>query len=215
MSRAKRSMQRVAAGLFFAVVLSLLPYARAQEPPTEPQAATPATESSEPSIWWNVVNFAILIGFLGWLISKNAPAYFLSRTQQIQLGLREGAKAKQEGEQRVADMERRIAGLADEIEVMRARMRHDMAAEGERVRAETERHIRKIEESAQQEIENMTKIARRELELYAASLALESAKQQLRGRVDRDLENRLVTFFTGDLGALSRRGENRLSESSQ
>ena len=50
----------------------------------------------EPSIWWKWANFAILAGGLGYLIAKNAPAYFESRNKEIRGGLQEARKLSEE-----------------------------------------------------------------------------------------------------------------------
>jgi F-type H+-transporting ATPase subunit b len=170
------------------------PYARAQERPS-----TQTDEQGDPWIWWKLVNFAILVGVLGYLMRKPAAEFFKSRTQEIERGISEGEKAKREGEERVAEVERRLAGLGAEIERLRANMRQEMTAEGERIRLETERHIHRIEEQATQEIDSMLKAARRELKLYAADLAVTSAEEQLKGRVTRDVENTLVSSFIDQL----------------
>lgn len=156
-------------------------------------------ENSGPGIWWNIANFIILVGILGYLTKKNLGPFFKSRGEQIESALAEGAKAKREGEERVAEMERRIAGLSVEIERLRADMRQEMAAEGERVRLETERHLNRIQQQAEQEIESMFKTARRQLKMYSAELALKAAEQQLEGRITKEVENNLVTSFIQDL----------------
>jgi len=170
------------------------PCARAQE-----RSSAQTEEQGDPWIWWKIVNFAILVGVLGYLMRKPAAEFFKNRTEEIERGITEGEKAKREGEQRVAEVERRLAGLGAEIERLRANMRQEMAAEGERIRLETERHIHRIEEQATQEIESMLKAARRELKLYAADLAVKSAEEQLKGRVTRDVENTLVNSFVDQL----------------
>lgn len=191
-------MRRLTTCLVFLMALGFAPYARAQETTRPPENAR-TQERGEPGMGWQIANFAILAGFLAYLISKNAPKFFQARTGQIQRALAEAAKAKQEGEERVAEMERRIASLADEIERMRAAMRQEMAAEGERIRLETERHLRRIQEQAEQDIESMIKTARRELRMYSAALALRLAEEQLQGRITSDVENSLVTSFVADL----------------
>jgi F-type H+-transporting ATPase subunit b len=158
-------------------------------------------ERGDPWIWWKLVNFVILVGVLGYLMRKPAAEFFNSRTRDIELGISEGEKAKREGERRVAEVERRVAGLGSEIERLRANIKQEMAAEGERIRIETERHINRIEEQASQEIDSMLKTARRELKLYAAELAVKSAEEQLKGRVTRDVENTLVSSFIDQLRA--------------
>lgn len=190
-----RRMRFLVALLVLGAALSYTtPYARAQE-----RAGAQTEEQGDPWIWWKVVNFAVLVGVLGYLMRKPAAQFFSGRAQEIERGIIEGEKAKREGEERVAEVERRLAGLGAEIEQLRANMRQEMAAEGERIRLDTERHIHRIEEQATQEIESMLKAARRELKLYAADLAVNAAEEQLRGRVTRDVENTLVNSFVDQL----------------
>lgn len=198
-----RSMRpgRFAAVVVFAVMLSLAPFARAQE-----NAA--AEEKHEPGIGWQVANFIILAGFLGYMVKKNAGKFFDARTGHIQSGIYDAAKAKRDSEARLADVERRIAGLGSEIEKMRADMRKEMAAEGERIRLETERHIHRVQEQAAQDIESMIKAGRRDLKTYSAELALKMAEEQLHGRITHDVENNLVSSFISDLRAKSAAGNN-------
>lgn len=190
-----------AASLTMAAGLLFIPHALAQEHPNKSAESASTEEQGDPWIWWKLVNFAILVGVLGYLMRKPAANFFQSRAQQIERGIAEGEKAKREGEERVADMERRIQGLATDIERMRTSMRHEMASEGERIRLETERQIHRIEEQAKQEIESMIKAARRELKLYAAGLAVNAAEEQLKGRITKDVEDNLVRSFIDELGS--------------
>lgn len=195
-----KGLRVVPAFLVFAGMLVFSSYACGQEKP-EPPGQQGAEETHEPAIGWNIANFIILVAILGYLIRKSGAPFFKARAENIEKALSEGDRAKREGEARVAEMEQRIANLGTEIERLRLHMRQDLAAEGERIRVETERHIRRIQEQAEQEIDNMHKTARRQLKLYAAELAIRSAEEQLKGRVTRDVENNLVSSFIDDLRA--------------
>ena len=168
-------------------------------------AETPASgaghtaQHADPWVWWKLANFIILIAVLWWLLRKSAPAFFESRSKQIAADLADSARARQEAEQRVAGMERRIAGLNAELERLRTEMRAEMAAEGERIRKDTEAHIDRMQRQAEQEIENMTKTARRDLRLFSAKLALDSAASQIKSRMSGDVEHRLVSTFVDSL----------------
>jgi F-type H+-transporting ATPase subunit b len=173
----------------------------AQEPHETAQFEEHTTK--DPWFWWKLANFAILAGLAGYMIKKRGGGFFERRTEVIQASMMEAEKARREAEERVTEMERRIANLGAEIESLRTTVRHEMAAEGERIRHETERHINRIQTQAEQEIESMTKRARRELKMYAAGLALESAEQQLKSRVTKDVEDRLVASFVDGMRSRS------------
>jgi len=148
---------------------------------------------------WKWINFLILAGGLGYLMAKNLPAFFQSRTASIQKGIAEAQLMKQDAERRAADMDRRMSALGAEIDKFRAASQAEMQQEGERIRQETAAQIRKLEQQAEVEIESAGKTARRELKSYAADLALDLAEQRVRARLDGKTEAALVDSFVADL----------------
>jgi F-type H+-transporting ATPase subunit b len=193
----KRRILLGAATLAFAAGLAFAPVAQAQESAKSSEGK--AENSQDKWFWWNVVNFVILVGILGYMVKKNGGPYLKTRGEEIQRGMAEAATAQRAADERVAGMERRIAKLGDEIDRMRAHIRQEMAVEGERIHMETEHHIRRINEQAEQEIQSLTKAALRKLRIYSAELALKSAEEQLKSKVDRNVENNLVSSFIDDL----------------
>ncbi len=190
-------IRRLIATAALAVALSYTPCLRAQESRTEQAEKTEA--NTDPWLWWKLANFAILVGLLGYMINKSAPAFFRSRTEQIQSAIVEAGKAKLTADERVAEMERRLSELTAELESMKARARTEMASEGEHIRQETERHLANLQRQAEQEIENLTKAARKELKLYAADLALRLAESQVAGRITPETQHGLTQAFVSDL----------------
>jgi F-type H+-transporting ATPase subunit b len=193
----KRRILLGAAALAFATGLWVTPIAQAQESAKSSEGQ--AENSQDKWFWWNVVNFVILVGILGYIVKKNGGPYLKTRGEEIQRGMAEAATAQRAADERVAGMERRIAKLGDEIDRMRAQIRQEMAVEGERIHMETEHHIHRMNEQAEQEIQSLTKAALRKLRIYSAELALKSAEEQLKSRVDRNVENNLVSSFIDDL----------------
>lgn len=155
----------------------------------------------EENMTWKWVNFAILAGGLGYLCAKMFPPFFKSRTEAIQQGIREAQAIKKDAERRAADMDARMAALGSEIEKFRTQSNAEMEQEGLRVRQETARQIGRIEQQAQAEIEMAGKIARRELQTYAAKLALDLAEQRVRERLDLTADSALIDDFIRDLEA--------------
>ena len=157
--------------------------------------------AAEPNMTLKWVNFALLAAGLGYLCAKMLPPFFKSRTGEIQQGIREAQAVKKEADARAAEMEARLASLGAEIEKFRTQANAEMQQEGARIREETERQIARVEQQAQAEIEMATKVARRELQAYAASLALDLAEQRVRGRLDGPTDAALIDDFVKDLEA--------------
>jgi len=164
--------------------------------------SSPAAETGDPWIAWKWINFAILVAGLGYLIGKTAPAYFKSRSDDIQRALAEAMREIKDAEAKAADLELRLAGIQTEVENLRNEARTEMAAEGERIRIETERHLKKIQEQAGQEITLMARGARDDLRKYSAGLALDLAEQRIRSRMTPSTQEALVDGFVHDMHRL-------------
>ena len=148
---------------------------------------------------WRWINFAILAAGIGYLLVKNLPPFFHSRTSLIQKEISEAQQAKRESDERAAAIDKRVSGLGAEIEAFRVQARAEMEREGERIRQETEAQIRKINDQAKIQIESASKAALREVRVYAAELALDLAAQRIRARLDEAADAGLVGNFIDDL----------------
>jgi F-type H+-transporting ATPase subunit b len=178
----------------------------AQESPERAHAETGAKhgeaaqeEEHEPSIWWKWANFAILAGGIGYLVAKNAGPFFRARGEEIQRGIAEAAKVRQEAEARAAEIESRIANLSGDIENLRAKSKQEIAAEMARLQADTEAQLAKIQAHAEAEIALATKHASLELKAYSAQLALAIAEKQITQKLDDTTQRDLNDVFIRDL----------------
>jgi F0F1-type ATP synthase membrane subunit b/b' len=156
-------------------------------------------EQGDPWIGWKWANFVLLAGGLGYLISKHAPAYLAQRSREIEASLLEAAKTKQDAQARAAAIEKRLADLDREIQSLRQAAQAETAAEGERLRRETELHLQRIQKQAGQEIDLMISAAREDLRRYAALLALDLAEQRIVSAMTKDVQEGLVDGFLQDL----------------
>ena len=154
--------------------------------------------SDEGAFWLAVfINFAIVVGLIGWLWKKNVPAAFRNRTTLIQKSIEEARRASEDANRRLSEIEARLGRLDEEISSMRALSEKEAAAEEERIKAAEAEDARRIAESARQEIEAAVKSARRELTAYAADLAVALATKQI--RVDATADQALVRRFAQQL----------------
>ena len=99
----------------------------------------------------------------------------------------------------MADVDRRVASLASEIEKLRNQLTSEMAAEGERIKRETESMLTRIQQQAEQEIAFLTKSARNELRAHSANLAIDLAQQRIAQRMNPQTQRALVDRFVSSL----------------
>ena len=155
--------------------------------------------SNEKAYWLSIfINFAVLAGLLGLLLSKKLPGIFTSRNESIQKRMEEARKTSEEARQRLKQVEARLSRLDVEITEMRREAEENARTEETRVLAEGEAERRRIVSSAEQEIAAVAGNARRELKAYAAELAVNLASKKI--RVDKDSDQSLVREFTVELG---------------
>jgi F-type H+-transporting ATPase subunit b len=159
--------------------------------------------SLEDAYWLSMgVNFAIIAGGVLWFSKKSLPGLFRSRTASIQKAMADARQASDEAKRRLTDIESRLGRLDAEIAAMRQQAERDTAEEEARIKAATEEDIRKLAESAEQEILAAGKAARRELTRYAADLAVSLAQKQI--RVDESKDEALLRGFAKQLAGTSR-----------
>lgn len=154
-----------------------------------------AHSGGDPLLKWKWINFAILAGGLGFLLAKNLGPFLRERGEGILAGLGQAEARSKEAAARAAEIERKMAGLQGEVDILRRESAEEMRAEAERVKAETVQLLAKVEASAKQEIESAAKSARQELRKYSAELALDLAEKKIAAQMDGATQDRLVNAF--------------------
>jgi F-type H+-transporting ATPase subunit b len=149
---------------------------------------------------FEVFNFAILALALGWFLLKTLPKTFRNRTSAIQKHLVDARTATEEANARLSSVEDRLAHLDGQIAEMRAQAERDGALEEQRLRAAVEEEKANILAAADQEIASASLLAQRELQRYAAELAIEQAGRRLvvSAETDRLLVQSFARRLTGD-----------------
>ena len=115
------------------------------------------------------LNFAIVAGFL----------YWASHTSLVQI-------------------QQHLAKLDSEVAEIRAAADADFSTEEQHIKQAAEEDARRVIETAESEIATAAKSARRELKVYAADLAVELAKKNI--KVDAETDAGLVRGFVSQLG---------------
>ncbi len=153
---------------------------------------------------FEVVNFAILALLVGGFLIKVLPRTFRDRSAVIQKHLIEARSATEEATTRLNSVEDRLAKLDEQIAAMRLQSERDCVADEQRIKASVEAEKNKILASADQEIAAATLQAQRQLQQYAAELAIDQAAKQL--VISDETDRMLVENFARRLGADGRKG---------
>ena len=154
---------------------------------------------------FTVFNFVVLAVLVGYGLLKALPKAFKERSSAIQKKLVDARTATEEATARLNSVEARLSKLDDQIAEMRAQSEKDSVRDEERIRAATEEEKTKILAAAEAEITAATAMAQRQIQQYAAELAVEQAARKL--VVTAETDRLLVESFAHRLGA-DKAGQN-------
>jgi len=167
-----------------------------------------STETAD--LVFEYLNFGVLAALLIWVLAKTLPKLFRDRTSALQKELSDARSATEEASVRLNSVEERLAKLDGQIAEMKAQAEKDAVGEEQRFRAAAEEEKNKILASAEQEIASATQQAQRQLQQYAAGLAVEQAAKRLviTAETDRLLIQNFAQRLGLDKGAEDKGGQN-------
>ena len=151
-----------------------------------------------------MINFAILVGGLAYVLRKPAAQFFAERTDSIRKSLEEGRNALSAAEEQLRAVEQKLQGFEKEMAAFRAAALKEMEDEHARMHKATEQEAEKMMESVRVQMDVASKQARLELRLYTAEQAVALAERFVAGRMDDTRQKRLVSQFVEKLGAETR-----------
>jgi F-type H+-transporting ATPase subunit b len=173
------------------------------------QGAEPAAkqEDSEPrrDLLYKTINFAILVGGLGYVLRKPMAEFFRSRSASIQKALDEARKALDASQSQLQAVEEKLRGLEAEIAGFRASAVREMEAESQRWQQTIAEEAARILESARAQAEMAVRGAKLELKNYTAGKAVALAEDLIRTRLDDPGRRRLVSQFVASLESQERK----------
>lgn len=151
---------------------------------------------------FTLINFLLLAIGIGYGLLKLLPRTFRARTSAIQRQLADARTATEEASARLNSVEARLAKLDEQIAGMRHQAEDDAHREEQRIRANVEEEKSKIIAAADAEIQAATAAARRDIQQFAAGLAIEQAARKLvvTAETDRLLVESFARHLTGDNG---------------
>ncbi len=131
---------------------------------------------------WKIINTALFVAGMGWLIAKYAPSFFNARSSDIQKAIQNATGLKIQADFRYSEIDKKMANLAGEIAKIRAEADTEMEREHNRILHQTELEVARIHQSAPVEIEALRQEAANNLQWQTARIALDMAEQRLQQR---------------------------------
>ena len=144
---------------------------------------------------YKVINFAILIGVLTYLLRKPLSGFLARRTSEIQAGLEKGRNALEESNTRLKRVEEKMKGMEDTIAELRTESEREEKTELNRLRKAAEAEADRIMSSAKNEIEGAGRAARLDLKRYAVNQAIRLAEEHLRQNINKKQSVGLIERF--------------------
>jgi F-type H+-transporting ATPase subunit b len=172
----------------------LISWAQGSEPPAKEESSEPPHE-----LIYKIINFAILVGGLGYILRKPLAEFFSSRSAAIQKSLEEGRKALEASQAQLKVVEEKLKGLEAEIAAFKASAIREMEAERQRMKQAGAEEAARILESARNQTTVAVRAAKLELKRYAAQKSVTLAEELIRTRLDDTGRRRLVTQFVATL----------------
>lgn len=147
---------------------------------------------------FTLLNLAVLVAGVGFLLARSLPKAFRKRNTEIQKHLVDARTATEEASARLSGVEARLAKLDEQIAAMKTQAEADAARDERRIKAGIEDEKSRIVAAAEQEIASAATAAQKQIQKYAAELAVEHAARKL--VITAETDRLLVEGFAHKLG---------------
>jgi F-type H+-transporting ATPase subunit b len=138
------------------------------------------------------VNFIILFGGLTYLLYKPIRSFLDKRAQEIRFSLKDAEDSKKAAEQKLKEIETRLAGLEQEIEKMMKEADSEGRREMERILQMAKHETERIKHFSRQEIDGIIRSGIRELREHTALLITSLAKERIQKKMSPELHSWLI-----------------------
>ncbi|MEW6350000.1 MAG: ATP synthase F0 subunit B [Thermodesulfobacteriota bacterium] len=171
-------------------------------------AAGGGGHGEETSAWttnmlvWRVIDGLVLIVAMVLLLKKPLAEFFSARKTEIRLDLEEAEVQLEKAQKTLREYEVKLAGMATELETMRAEMKKSAEGESTKVVANAERMANAMVETAKLAAEQEVRKAKTSLRNEAVGLAVEMAEALIREKITDDDRKRIVDDYLGKVGGM-------------
>lgn len=137
----------------------------------------------------NLFNFIIFLSIIIFLVKKvNVSAKLTEAQEKVVKTIEDSETVKDDSETRLSSIEKSMANLDSEIELIIAKSEENAKLVGEKVLADAEKTSLVIKDNAQKSIENSRVILKNDLIKRASLASVEVAKNQILGELEKNSE---------------------------
>jgi len=154
-----------------------------------------AHEASLTDLFWPVVNFAIMVWILNYLLREPLTTYLKNRSAAIRQDLVDAATLKAAATAQLDEIERKMTALPGEIEALRTRGQAEIVGEEQRISQQAAAERDRLLDQARRQIDVQVRLAKRELTEHAADLAVHLAADRLAHETTAADHDRLVSRY--------------------
>lgn len=151
---------------------------------------------------WRCINFAVMVGLIGYFVSKPIRNALQNRRAEIEKTLADAAAARDAAEVKAHEYQEKLVKASAEIETIYAAIRREGELERDKILASAREMAAKIEQEADAKAAGAVARARLELRAEAARLAVELAEELLAKNVTAADQKRLVDEYMQKVGEL-------------
>lgn len=154
----------------------------------------------------HTVNLIVFLGVLAWLVLPAVRNALKNRSLTVQKEIDEAMALHKAAEHRLAEVDRRLAGMDREVEALRAEARGQAERAAQLVRQHADADAEALLRSAEAAIRAEVEAARVSLQRRAVELAVGRAEEQLPGRITESTQAGLAQDLLGTINGKVNRG---------
>jgi len=151
---------------------------------------------------YRCVNFAIMVGLLGYFVTKPIRSGLKGRREEIENKLKDAEAAKQAAEARFREYNEKLAKATEEVSGLAAAIKREGEVERDRIVGAAREQAAKIEQEAKSKAAGLLAKAKSELREEASRLAVELAENKLKSNVTAADQKRLIDEYMQKVGEL-------------
>jgi F-type H+-transporting ATPase subunit b len=147
------------------------------------------------SVFYAVINFAILVGILVYFLKKPTKEFFASRATLIRTTITQAQELKSNAERKYAEYERRLQSIDAERQELIASLKKDGELERGRIIQTAQEQVSSLKTTSEKIMAQELRKAKEELKRDAVILAAELAEKLIQENITPQDQGRIVEQY--------------------